>query len=102
MTVMSRLPSRFPVGTRFVVEGRPGKGGKLKIVSRYVVLPNGTQYDLMGPEKPRRTARDAPDPDAASAEAPEAGGRAGAALTPSSPWRATPYARALRVSRSRS
>jgi hypothetical protein len=56
MTAMSRLPSRFPVGTRFVIEGKPDKAGKLKISSRYVILPNGTQYDLMASEKRSRPA----------------------------------------------
>ncbi len=49
MALQSRLPSRFPVGTRYIVEGEPGKGGKLRIVSRYVVMPSGVRYDLMKP-----------------------------------------------------
>jgi predicted component of type VI protein secretion system len=53
---MSRLPSRFPVGTRFVIEGKPDKTGKLKVSSRYVILPNGTQFDLMAKEKRPRPA----------------------------------------------
>ena len=58
MTAMSRLPSRFPVGTKFVIEGKPGKGGRLQITSRYLVMPNGTHYDLMGKgSKPRRAAK---------------------------------------------
>ena len=52
-----RLPSRFPVGTRLIVEGEPGKGGKLRIVSRYVVMPSGVRYDLMTPaERARKPA----------------------------------------------
>jgi len=47
MALRSRLPTRFPVGTRYVVEGEPGTGGELKIVSRYVVMPSGVRYDLM-------------------------------------------------------
>jgi hypothetical protein len=46
---VSRLPSRFPVGTHYVVEGVPGQDGELVITSRYVVLPNGTQLDLPPP-----------------------------------------------------
>ncbi len=46
MAGASRLPSRFPVGTHYVVEGVPGKDGELLITSRYVVLPNGTQVAL--------------------------------------------------------
>lgn len=41
-----RLPSRFPVGTHYVVEGATGENGEFVITSRYVVLPNGTQVIL--------------------------------------------------------
>jgi hypothetical protein len=61
MAIQSRLPSRFPVGTRLIVEGEPDKGGKLRIVSRYVVMPSGVRYDLMTPaeraQKPADLAR---------------------------------------------
>ena len=71
MSTQPRLPSRFPVGTRYIVEGEPGKGGQLRIVSRYVVMPSGVRYDLMTPaerarkpadlaRKERRSARSAP------------------------------------------
>jgi len=40
------LPARFPVGTRYVVEGRPGKAGEMTIVSRQVILPSGERFDL--------------------------------------------------------
>jgi hypothetical protein len=40
------LPARFPVGTRYVIEGRPGKAGEMTIVSRQVILPNGEKFDL--------------------------------------------------------
>jgi hypothetical protein len=46
---MTRLPSRFPVGTHYIVEGEPGKDGQLRIISRYLVMPNGVRYDLMTP-----------------------------------------------------
>jgi hypothetical protein len=38
---VARLPSRFPVGTRFVIEGRAGR-----IKSRYVEFPDGRHIDL--------------------------------------------------------
>jgi hypothetical protein len=44
-----RLPSRFPVGTHYIVEGEPRKSGQPRIVSRYVVMPSGIRYDLMTP-----------------------------------------------------
>jgi len=36
-----RLPNRFPVGTRFVIEGRGGH-----IYSRYLEFPDGRQVVL--------------------------------------------------------
>jgi hypothetical protein len=61
MGMQPRLPSRFPVGTHYIVEGEPRKGGKLRIVSRYVVMPSGIRYDLMPPagraRKPADLAR---------------------------------------------
>lgn len=50
----SRLPEQFPVGTHYIVEGEPVKGGKLRIVSRYLVMPSGVRYDLMGTPEPAR------------------------------------------------
>jgi hypothetical protein len=36
-----RLPNRFPVGTRFVIEGR---GGRIQL--RYLEFPDGRHIDL--------------------------------------------------------
>jgi hypothetical protein len=36
-----RLPSRFPVGTRYVIEGREGR-----ICLRYLEFPDGRKIDL--------------------------------------------------------
>ncbi len=44
---LSRLPSRFPVGTKFVVEGRAGD------VKRYLEFPDGTKIKL--PPMPERS-----------------------------------------------
>jgi len=46
MSGVNRLPTRFPVGTRYVIEGEPNRDGQLQVTSRYVVLPNGTKLDL--------------------------------------------------------
>ena len=51
-TQQPRLPARFPVGTRYIVEGEPAKGGKLRIVSRYLVMPSGARYDLTNTTEP--------------------------------------------------
>ncbi len=42
----SRLPKRFPVGTTYVVEGRPGENGQLLVFSRFVVLPGGQRINV--------------------------------------------------------
>ena len=46
----SRLPTRFPVGTKFVIEGRPGGKGKMQVFSRYLEFPDGTTIRL--PKRP--------------------------------------------------
>ncbi|HZO45845.1 MAG TPA: hypothetical protein VFB68_08120 [Xanthobacteraceae bacterium] len=47
-----RLPSRFPVGTRFVIEG---KGGRIH--KRYVEFPDGRQVALPLETPPRTSSR---------------------------------------------
>jgi hypothetical protein len=53
----------LPSGTRYVIEGRPGKSGQLRIVSRQVILPSGEQINVSGPHitpgcrAPRTTRR---------------------------------------------
>jgi hypothetical protein len=46
MAGILRLPRRFPVGTRYVLEGVPAKEGHLQVISRLLVLPNGQEFDL--------------------------------------------------------
>jgi hypothetical protein len=41
MSQVDRLPSRFPDGTRYVIEGRDGR-----ILSRYLEFPDGRHVDL--------------------------------------------------------
>jgi hypothetical protein len=38
---VTRLPSRFPLGTRYVIEGREGR-----ICLRYLEFPDGRKLDL--------------------------------------------------------
>lgn len=54
-TQANRLPSRFPVGTKLVIESRPTQLGESAIYSRYVELPNGRSFSL-----PSRVARKSP------------------------------------------
>jgi hypothetical protein len=42
----SVLPRRFPVGARYVVEGRGGEDGRLRVFSRYVVMPGGQRINV--------------------------------------------------------
>ena len=44
----SRLPKHFPIGTTYVVEGRGGENGHLRVFSRYVVLPSGQRINVAG------------------------------------------------------
>jgi hypothetical protein len=46
MAGIGRLPRRFPVGTRYVLEGVPAEQGRLRVISRLLVLPNGQEIDL--------------------------------------------------------
>jgi hypothetical protein len=45
-SLVDRLPSRFPVGTRYVIEGRGGAQGRLRIHLRYLEFPDGRHLEL--------------------------------------------------------
>jgi len=47
-----RLPNRFPVGTRFVIEGKDGH-----IHLRYLEFPDGRQVVLPSEMPPRMSSR---------------------------------------------
>jgi hypothetical protein len=49
-----RLPRSFPVGAVYVVEGRGGQYGHLRVSSRYVIMPGGQRVDV--PAKLGRTS----------------------------------------------
>jgi len=50
----SRLPNRFPVGAKFVIEGRTSRAGQPQVYTRYLEFPDGTFFPL-----PSRTVRKA-------------------------------------------
>jgi hypothetical protein len=56
----TRLPRRFPVGAKYVVEGYGGEEGNFRVIARYVVLPGGRRInvpaDLSAPPAPRALA----------------------------------------------
>jgi hypothetical protein len=56
----ARLPRRFPVGAKYVVEGYGGEEGNFRVIARYVVLPGGRRInvpaDLSSAAPPRALA----------------------------------------------
>ncbi len=42
----AQLPNRFPIGTRYVVEGSRLLRGGLQVRSRYLEFPDGRHLDL--------------------------------------------------------
>lgn len=52
------LPSRFPIGTKFVIEGRPAAAGEVQVFKRYIEFPDGTLVRLpKHPDKSRSPTR---------------------------------------------
>jgi hypothetical protein len=51
----STLPSRFPIGTKFVIEGRRGREGQMQVFSRYLEFPDGTFVPLPAPPAQRKS-----------------------------------------------
>jgi hypothetical protein len=55
------LPEQLPVGASYVIEGYGGETGNLRVISRYVVLPDGRRINVPAdwglPASPRRAAR---------------------------------------------
>ena len=45
-TQIRNLPKRLPAGTVYVVEGRGGQHGNLRVSSRYVLMPNGQKVEI--------------------------------------------------------
>ena len=52
---LDRLPEKFPIGTRYVVEGRRCGPASLRIALRYIEFPDGRAIVL--PPDPVRRAR---------------------------------------------
>jgi hypothetical protein len=52
-----RLPKRFPVGARYVVEGRSDAHDALRVLSRYVLLPDGRRIDVPVDSRPAAKRR---------------------------------------------
>ena len=56
---MPQLPKRLPVGSVYVVEGRVGRHGNLRVSSRYLVMPSGEKVKFpmqLGAKQPVRAA----------------------------------------------
>ena len=43
-SVSARLPAKFPVGTKFVIESR--RAGERQVFSRHLEMPDGTRLNL--------------------------------------------------------
>ncbi len=56
-----RLPSRFPVGTKFVIEGKRGREGQVQVFSRYLEFPDGTFFPAAGPARQAQIAAEQDD-----------------------------------------
>jgi hypothetical protein len=41
-----RLPKHFPAGTVYVVEGCGGQYGRLRVSSRYILMPGGRKLEI--------------------------------------------------------
>ena len=57
-TVQADCPSRFPVGTKFVIEGRRAGEGQVQVFNRYLEFPDGTLFRL--PARPASANRRRP------------------------------------------
>ena len=49
----ARLPSQFPAGTHYIVEGETGPDGVFRITSRRLEFPNGAHRLLQGRTRER-------------------------------------------------
>jgi hypothetical protein len=50
------LPRRLPIGAKYVVEGYGGAEGNLRVIARYVLLPDGHRINVPS-DVPRPAAR---------------------------------------------
>ena len=56
---MPQLPKRLPAGSVYVVEGRVGRHGNLRVSSRYLVMPSGEKVKIpmeLAAKQPVRTS----------------------------------------------
>ena len=59
MAYSLKLPSRFPVGTKFVIESRGGQG-QAQVFSRHLEFPDGTFFRLPARPVPAQLKPKAP------------------------------------------
>lgn len=52
----NRLPKRFPVGTKFVIEGRSAGKGEMQVFNRFIEFPDGTKLRLPKRPAPQKSA----------------------------------------------
>jgi hypothetical protein len=56
---VSRLPSRFPVGTKFIIEGRQAGEGEVQVFKRFLEFPDGRHLRLPAQPLKRKSVADA-------------------------------------------
>lgn len=64
-SLQRRVPLRLPVGATYVVEGYGGGEGNLRVIARYLLLPDGNRINVPGdlsraPAPRGQTARRSP------------------------------------------
>jgi hypothetical protein len=53
----TQLPSRFPIGTKFVIEGRPAGDGEVQVYRRFIEFPDGRYLRLPARPDKLKSAR---------------------------------------------
>jgi hypothetical protein len=75
----NRLPNRFPVGTKFVIEGHRAGEGEVRVTKRFLEFPDGTHLRLPARQAKRVSVaairRVRRHRQAASDRAPQPGGK---------------------------
>jgi hypothetical protein len=53
----ARIPRRVPVGTKYVIEGKAQGAGEVHVYARYLVFPDGRQFELPSDKPPAAPPR---------------------------------------------
>ena len=53
----ARIPTRVPVGTKYVIEGKSQGAGQVHVFSRYLLFPDGRCFELPSDMPPAAMSR---------------------------------------------